>query len=140
MRYVLLFNLGLLLWYSSYAQGSNAPDQITARVSSAPPTEFFKLRLSNESIIGNDKLNEEIVDLVNVSERDTMVPTHFTTHQGGGFGWFIRMIGFWWQAVDRHRYKFVGTSKNLPSLPEHDELTEHDINFDMLPHLKKYQD
>jgi hypothetical protein len=116
-----------------------APDSIKAEVVAVIPSSFLNLRIANDSIDANDILNEEIVDLVKVDERDRKVPTPYTTHQGGGFGWFIRMIGYYWQAVDRLRYKFVGTNLNGLSMPgERDELTEHDINFNLIPHLDKY--
>ena len=114
-------------------------DSLQAEVVPSVPNSFLKLRIANDSIDANDILNEEIVDLVKVDERDRKVPTPYTTHQGGGFGWFIRMIGFYWQAVDRLRYKFVGTNLNGLSMPgERDELTEHDINFNLIPHLDQY--
>ncbi len=113
---------------------------VSATVCDTIPTNYLLLRLNNDSISNNDLLNEKIVDLVEVTERDPKVPTWYTTHQGGGFGWFIRMIGFWWQAVDRHRYKFVGTTQHGVSLPGRDELTEHDINWNITPHQQKYLD
>lgn len=113
---------------------------VNAAVCDTIPTNYLLLRLNNDSISNNDLLNEKIVDLVEVTERDPKVPTWYTTHQGGGFGWFIRMIGFWWQAVDRNRYKFVGTTKHGVSLPGRDELTEHDINWNITPHQQKYLD
>jgi len=112
---------------------------LNIQISDTVPSSFLNLRITNDSISRNDILNEELVDMVRVKERDEKVPTWFTTHQGGTFGWFIRMIGFWWQAVDRHRYKFVGTNRNNLSLPgEKDELTEHDVNFNIIPHLPQY--
>lgn len=140
-----LLRFFLLLCFSyTFFQNATATNKssikITPKVVTDIPPQLLKLRLNNDSISKNDLLNEEVVDLINVSERDTMVPTWYQTHQGGGFGWFIRMIGFWWQAVDRHRYKLVGTSKSMPSLPDKDELTEHDINYDVLPHQQKYID
>ncbi len=110
-----------------------------ATASDTIPLNFLRLRLSNDSISNSDILNEEIVDMVKVRERDEKVPTWYTTHQGYGLGWFIRTIGFWWQAVDRHRYKFVGTNRHNLGMPgEKDELTEHDINFNIIPHLPQY--
>ncbi len=118
---------------------SPADTSYTASLSDTIPTAFLRLRLSNDSIAKNDILNEEIVDMVHVRERDEKVPTWYTTHQGYGLGWFIRTIGFWWQAVDRQRYKFVGTNRNNLSMPgEKDELTEHDVNFNIIPHLPQY--
>jgi len=131
---ILLFLLAVI------NRGNAASDSLQAKIVSAVPPSFLELRIPNDSISANDMLNEKIVDLVNVDERDKKVPTPWTTHQGGGFGWFIRMIGFYWQAVDRQRYKFVGTNeKNGLSMPgEKDQLTEHDINFTLVPHLDQY--
>ncbi|MFN8286986.1 MAG: hypothetical protein U0V74_09555 [Chitinophagales bacterium] len=123
-----------------YTGSITAQTPYSAVVADSVPSTYLKLRLSNDSIQNNDLLNEQLVDLVEVDERDPKVPTWYTTHQGGGFGWFIRMIGFWWQAVDRHRYKFVGTTKHGVSLPDRDELTEHDINWNITPHQQKYLD
>lgn len=111
-----------------------------ASLSDNPPTSFLQLRLSNDSIRANDILNEQLVDMVQVTERDTMVPTWYTTHQGYFLNWFIRLLGYRWDAVDRKRYKFVGTNKNLSGIENKDHLTEHDINYNLLPHLKKYKD
>jgi len=133
------FLLLLILLFSSkiYAY----PDSIrAATVPSGVPASFLNLRITNDSVSANDILNEQLVDMVKVDERDRKVPTPYTTHQGGVLGgWFIRMIGFYWQAVDRQRYKFVGTNRNGLSMPgEKDELTEHDINFTLVPHLNQY--
>ena len=125
----------LVLPYFSKAE----VDSLVIKTVPAVPSSFLELRIRNDSISANDILNERIVDLVKVDERDKNVPTPWTTHQGGGFGWFIRMIGFYWQAVDRQRYKFVGTNRNGLSMPgEKDQLTEHDINFTLVPHLDQY--
>jgi hypothetical protein len=117
------------------------PDSTTVKVLTVKevPASFLKLRLSNDSIANNDRLNEELVDMVQVDEHDRKVPTLYTTHQSYGFGWFTRMIGFYWHPVDRMRYKFVGTNLNGLNMPgEKDELTEHDINFNLIPHLDPY--
>lgn len=108
----------------------------------APPYEFLLLRESNSAIAHDDILNERIVDLVKASERDTVVRRKWTTHQSGLFNWFVKGIGYWWQAIDGKRYKFVGTTKDLLNLQpnEDDFLTEHDINFNLLPHLPHYQE
>jgi hypothetical protein len=118
-----------------------APDSTVVQVTTVKevPTIFLKLRLSNDSIANNDRLNEELVDMVQVDEYDRKVPTLYTTHQSYGFGWFTRMIGFYWHPVDRMRYKFVGTNLNGLNMPgEKDELTEHDVNFNLIPHLDPY--
>jgi len=109
-------------------------------VAPAVPQSFLNLRITNDSISNDDILNEKIVDMVNVAERDRKVPTPYTTHQGGVLGgWFIRLLGYYWQAVDRKRYKFVGTNRNGLDMPgEKDQLTEHDINFNLIPHLDQY--
>jgi hypothetical protein len=129
-------SLLLIISYGTYA-GS---DSTHAKVVHVVPQSFLNLRITNDSISANDILNEQIVDMVNVDERDRKVPTPYTTHQGGVLGgWFIRMIGYYWQAVDRKRYKFVGTNKNGLSMPgDRDQLTEHDINFNLIPHLDRY--
>ncbi len=138
MRFYCIPLFILAFYLNTYA----GADSVYVKVASGGvPAEFLKLRISNDSISANDILNEQIVDLVKVDERDRKVPTPYTTHQGGGSGWFIRMIGFYWQAVDRKRYKFVGTNRNGLSMPgERDELTEHDINFNLIPHLQPYLD
>jgi len=118
------------------------PDSLKVKATAVPlvPTTFLNLRISNDSIYKNEILNEQIVDMVRVDERDRKVRTNYTTHQGSFlFNWVIRSIGYYWQAVDRERYKFVGTNRNGLSMPgEKDELTEHDINFNLIPHLQHY--
>lgn len=135
-----VFLFCLLLSFYTHAGGVN--DSLPAEITIVQdvPSSFLQLRINNDSVSKNDKLNEEIVDMVNVDERDKKVPTWYTTHQGGVLGgWFIRMIGFYWEAVDRMRHKFVGTDRGGVSLPgEKDELTEHDVNFNLIPHLPKY--
>ena len=123
----------------SFAVANNDSSTVATLVPHVPES-FLQLRISNDSIFKNDFLNEKIVDLVKVDERDKKVPTPYTTHQGGLIGgWFIRLIGFYWKAVDRMRHKFVGTNRNGLSMPgEKDELTEHDVNFNLIPHLPEY--
>lgn len=128
----------LLLLLLASVSFSSAQNTIQVTIAESVPVEYRLLRAKNDSIGANNIVNEKLIDLVEVNERDPKVPTWYTTHQGGGFGWFIRMIGYWWQAVDKHRYKFVGTAKGGVSLPEEDQLTEHDINFNLVPHLDKY--
>lgn len=132
--------LSFLLSLSSFAGEKTDSASIAATVVQTVPNSFLQLRLSNDSVSKNNILNEEIVDMVKADERDKKVPTRYTTHQGGFIGgWFIRMIGFYWHAVDRQRHKFVGTNRNGLSMPgEKDELTEHDINFNLIPHLPNY--
>lgn len=132
------FGFVLCLFYSALTA---SPDSTVVQVTTVKevPTIFLKLRLSNDSIANNDRLNEELVDMVQVDEYDRKVPTLYTTHQSYGFGWFTRMIGFYWHPVDRMRYKFVGTNLNGLNMPgEKDELTEHDVNFNLIPHLDPY--
>lgn len=124
-----------------YCHVVNYSSTDTVEIVDTAPISFLQLRITNDSVSKNDILNEEIVDMVHVNERDKKVPTRYTTHQGGTFGWFIRMIGFYWHAIDRERHKFVGTNKNGLSLPgKKDELTEHDVNFNLIPHLPQYLD
>ena len=134
MRKFCLF-LFLIFSYSSYA-GS---DPIRAEVVHTVPQSFLNLRITNDSISANDILNEQIVDMINVNERDPKVPTRYQTHQSVFFNWFVHLIGYYWRAVDKKRYKFVGTNKNGLSMPgDKDQLTEHDINFNIIPHLDRY--
>lgn len=136
-----IFSLvAILVSVGASASVYNTYNPDTAIIVAKLPASFQLLRLSNDSISRNTLLNEQIIDLVKVDERDKKVPTWHTTHQGGVLGgWIIRSIGFYWQAIDRKRYKFVGTNKNGLSLPgEKDQLTEHDVNFNVTPHLPAY--
>ena len=128
------------LFFSGHSQDS--PIRLKAIVREKPSQEFLKLRISNDSISANDQLNEEIVDLVEAVERDTTTNGKWTTHQSILFNWVVRSLGYWWETIDGKRYKFVGTNKDLLNLQhtEDDYLTEHDVNFNLLPHTKKYQE
>ena len=75
-------NFYLLLFLSISTKYTYAgSDTLQARVTDTIPQSFLNLRIANDSISNNDKLNEEIVDMVNVDERDRKVPTPYTTHQ-----------------------------------------------------------
>lgn len=139
MRHLILL-LTAFVCSCYYADGSNIIFPDTAKVVAKVPDTFLELRISNDSVSRNSLLNEKIIDLVNVDERDKRTPTPYTTHQGGIIGgWIIRSLGFYWKAVDRKRHKFVGTNRNGLSLPgKKDELTEHDVNFNLIPHLPTY--
>ena len=129
----------LLALLSCFSAAFSLQDTLQAEYASVPES-YRQLLLGNDTISYNDKLNEEILDMVEASERDNYMRANYTTHQSYLLNWVIRILGYRWDVVDHYRHKMVGTNKHLPSLPEHDQLTEHDINFDLLPHTKKYTD
>lgn len=103
------------------------------------PADFLKLKSSPSAIRNNDTLNEEIVDLVNVMEADTIVPRPTQWHRVAVIGLLLRTFGYRWQAVDMKRHKFVGTAKGGISTPANDEYSERDMNVDVFAHLPKYK-
>ena len=102
---------------------------------------FLKLEQPNSQIRYDSILNEQIVDLVEPAERDSMLPSH-TQHHRLFIGWFLHVFGYKWVAIDMHRSKLVGTAKDDLYAPgeEDNRFTEHDININLLPHIPKYID
>jgi hypothetical protein len=117
---------------------SLTPLRIEAQVSTTPAS-FFKLKETLAAIRNNDTLNEEVVDLVNVMEADTVVPRPTQWHRVAVIGLMLRTFGFRWLAVDMKRHKFVGTVKGGISTPAGEEYSERDMNMDVFAHLPAYK-
>jgi hypothetical protein len=114
--------------------------QTTFTVSSFNRTgkEFKYLLLQNSQISANDTINEEILDLVEPQLTDSVVSRRKQHHRLFMVGWMIHAFGGYnWRTVDKHKQKFVGTSKHAGRSGEI-EYTEYDIKFHLQFHLNKY--
>lgn len=108
----------------------------------APTTKaFLALDQSDEAIRDNDILNEELIDLVHVFTVDSILKKKHQRHRALGFmTGIIKLFGYSWRSINHRKEKFVGTSKRnyVPGHPP--KFKEYDVNFDLIPHLKKYID
>ena len=129
-----LFSLSLFL---------NAFGQEPLTISSTEPTseKWLLLTKSRQFISDNDSLNEELVDLVKAFSVDSVLPSKSQRHRVGEAGWVISVFGYKWKALSMIKQKFVGTERDgirVPSWPPH--FTEYDVNFNLIPHTRKYID
>lgn len=114
--------------------------QTNFRISSfqPTPTDFKYLLLTNKEIIGNDTINEKIVDLVEPMLLDSVLLRKKQHHRLFLVGWLIHAFGGYnWRAVDMHKQKFVGTVIN-EGRSGAAEYTEYDIKYHLNFHLQKY--
>lgn len=109
------------------------------RVQAVAPA-YLELNSTNEQLRQDYLLNERVVDLVEVMEIDSVLKLKTQRHRVGPVGWFIRMAGYCWRSVNMRRVKVVGTMHGGFSGSDKDRFTEYDINFNLVPHLKPYQD
>lgn len=130
---LLLLFLTAILHQTNFAQTS-------FHVSSFNPTpeDFKYLLLTNKEIIGNDTINEKIVDLVEPMLLDSVLLRKKQHHRLFLVGWLIHAFGGYnWRAVDMHKQKFVGTVINEGRSGSF-EYTEWDIKYHLNFHLQKY--
>jgi hypothetical protein len=112
-------------------------------VSSFEPTKENWLLLTKDRrfIADNDSLNEHLVDLVKVFSVDSVLPSKSQRHRVAEAGWVISIFGYKWKALSMTKQKFVGTERDgirVPGWPPH--FTEYDVNFNLIPHTRKYID
>ncbi|MCB9205134.1 MAG: hypothetical protein H6603_09190 [Flavobacteriales bacterium] len=117
--------------------------QGTLTISSTEPTSYKWLLLtkSRQYISDNDSMNEHLVDLVKAFSVDSVLPSKTQRHRVAEAGWIISIFGYKWKALSMTKMKFVGTEKDgirVPSWPPH--FTEYDVNFNLIPHTRKYID
>jgi hypothetical protein len=117
--------------------------QGTLNISSTEPTsdKWLLLTKSRQYISDNDSMNEHLVDLVKAFSVDSVLPSKTQRHRVAEAGWIISIFGYKWKALSMTKMKFVGTEKDgirVPSWPPH--FTEYDVNFNLIPHTRKYID
>lgn len=131
-----LFLFSLLLFLHAFGQ-----EPLT--ISSTEPTsdKWLLLTKSRQYISENDSMNEHLVDLVKVFSVDSILPSKSQRHRVAEAGWIISIFGYKWKALSMTKQKFVGTERDgirVPSWPPH--FTEYDVNFNLIPHTRKYID
>lgn len=112
-------------------------------ISSTEPTsdKWLLLTKSRQYISENDSMNEHLVDLVKAFSVDSILPSKSQRHRVAEAGWIISIFGYKWKALSMTKQKFVGTERDgirVPSWPPH--FTEYDVNFNLIPHTRKYID
>lgn len=113
--------------------------KITSR--NQTPEQWLLLTKSRKAISDSDSLNEELVDLVKAFSVDSVLPSKSQRHRVAEAGWIISIFGYKWKALSMTKQKFVGTERDgirVPSWPPH--FTEYDVNFNLIPHKRKYID
>ncbi len=121
----------------------NVSAQEILKVTSFSPTleKWLLLTKDRQFIANHDSLNEELVDLVKAFAIDSVLPYKSQRHRVAATGWFISMLGYKWKALNMTKQKFVGTERDhirVPGSPPY--FTEYDVNFNLIPHTKKYID
>ncbi len=121
-----------------HASAQTAPVRLSASGGALPP---HAERLGDDSRdIGRDNLlNERLLDLVEVRSLDSLLGKRRIKHRF----WGIRMpwlIGLRWERLDPAKRKFVGTCRNDLHQYVFGSSNEHDVNFDLVPHLPQYVD
>lgn len=101
--------------------------------------DIEKMLLPRKQIRESNILSEQIVDRVNVLLTDSILRKRTQRHRFPGSP-LIEMFGINWRRILVTKQKFVGTLKRPSSVPHEKMLREYDINFDLLPHIKKYID
>ena len=92
-------------------------------------------------IADHDSLNEHLVDLVKVFSVDSVLPSKSQRHRVAAAGWVISIFGYKWKALNMTKQKFVGTERDHIRVPGNPPLfTEYDVNFNLIPHTRKYID
>jgi hypothetical protein len=105
------------------------------------PDNWLLLKQSRQYISDNDSLNEHLVDLVKVFSVDSVLPSKSQRHRVAEAGWVISIFGYKWNALNMTKQKFVGTERDHIRVPGNPPLfTEYDVNFNLIPHTRKYID
>lgn len=113
---------------------------ITPKEVNRVDSRYLELNNENSKIREDYLLNERLVDLVDVYEVDSILPLKTQRHRIGPVGWFIRIAGYCWRSINMKRVKFVGTVKGDIHGTSKEHFTEYDVNWNVIPHFKQYQD
>lgn len=82
---------------------------------------------------------EELTDLVKCFSVDSILKMRKQRHRVIGSP-FIDLLGWNWRAITRNKLKVVGTVIRISGIDEKPHFREHDVNYDLIPHTKKYID
>lgn len=130
------FLLPLLFPFVCFGQG-----QLSVSSYKATSEQWLLLTKDRQFISDNDSLNEQLVDLVKVFSVDSVLPSKSQRHRVAAAGWVISIFGYKWKALNMTKQKFVGTERDHIRVPGGEPLfTEYDVNFNLIPHLRKYID
>ena len=132
-----LFTFLLIVLYSLLVA---QPLSIKINTQGATPKTFLELLKPNDIIRDDFILNERILDMVNVTLKDSVVKRKTERHQVFGAA-ILRLLGYRWHRIRNTKQKFVGTAIRHLRVPGgKPRLTEFDVNWDLAPHLKPYID
>ena len=135
IRPTLSFLVAFLLFVSASAQQT-----LTLNSFNPTPENWLLLSKDRTFISNNDSLNEELVDLVKVFSVDSILPSKSQRHRVAEAGWVISIFGYKWKALNMTKQKFVGTERDGVHPPRNPQFTEYDINFNLIPRIRKYID
>ncbi|MBI1287184.1 MAG: hypothetical protein GC178_06350 [Flavobacteriales bacterium] len=135
-KQITFFILSLFIGVSSFAQQK-------LKIESYKPLseQWLLLTKDRKFISDHDSLNEEMVDLVNAFVVDSVLPSKSQRHRVAAAGWVISIFGYKWKALSMTKLKFVGTERDGIRVPSEPPLfTEYDVNFNLIPHTRRYID
>ncbi len=99
---------------------------------------FISLAKPNATIDQNDTINESMVDLLECHVVDSIVHMRKQRHRFLGFATeLLKWSGYYWYSINFRKEKFVGTVMRT-SVYSKKAFKEHDVNFDVVPHLPQY--
>ncbi len=134
-RILLLVFLSIFWLHNGYTQSSFVINSFNETANA-----FKYLLLTNETIAGNDTVNEGILDLVEPMVLDSVLKRKRQHHRLFLVGWSIHAFaGYNWRAVNMTKQKLVGTVQRFGHSSKID-FTEYDVNFHLQFHLPKYFD
>lgn len=121
---------------------SSANESFDPAFKQAEPTvlESYQALLLPDSVLrGQVMLNESCLNLIDVKLQDQTLVRKFERHQviGGGIA---KLLGFRWLQISTEKQKFIGTLRNDLRVPGDPFLSEADLNWDLVPHLRTYID
>ena len=82
---------------------------------------------------------EELTDLVQCFSVDSILKKRKQRHRVIGSP-VIDLLGWNWRAINMKKIKVVGTVRKISNVDEKPHFREHDVNYDLIPHTKKYID
>ncbi len=84
-------------------------------------------------------ITEELTDLVNCFSVDSMLRRRIQHHRVIGSR-IISILGWNWRSINKKKIKVVGTIKNINNPDDKPHFKEQDVNYNPIPHTKKYID
>lgn len=84
-------------------------------------------------------VTEELTDLIQCFSVDSILQRQKQRHRVIGSR-IIHWFGWNWRSINSKKIKVVGTVININNPDEKPHYREHDINYNLIPHTKKYMD